>query len=99
MFIAAAETMVSVNGLAFAFSEAGPHMGSLLQATWALMQLGQLLTGAIALGNVAAYVDVVDPPRSCVCVCLCVYLCVAFGVRCPVSVLCLSACLRAHESM
>ncbi len=52
VFIAAAETMVAVPGLAFAFSEAGPHMGSLLQAVWALMQLGQLLTGAIALGNV-----------------------------------------------
>jgi dipeptide/tripeptide permease len=55
VFIAAAETLVSVNGLNFAFSEAGPHMGSLLQAAWALMQLGQLLTGAIALGDVAPY--------------------------------------------
>jgi hypothetical protein len=56
VFIAAAETMVAVPGLAFAFSEAGEHMGSLLQAVWALMQLGQLLTGAIALGDVKAYV-------------------------------------------
>ena len=48
--------MVAVPGLAFAFSEAGPHMGSLLQAVWALMQLGQLLTGAIALGGVKPYV-------------------------------------------
>jgi POT family proton-dependent oligopeptide transporter len=54
--IGAAETMIAVTGLEFAYTECRQHMGSLIQAAWSLMQLGQFLTGAVALGRVKAYV-------------------------------------------
>ena len=56
VFIAAAESMIQVSGPAFAFAEAGPHMSSLVQAVWYMMQLGQMVTGVIALVKVNAYV-------------------------------------------
>lgn len=50
--LAVSESMVAVNGLAFAYAEC--RLGSLVQSVWALMQLGQLLTATLALSSVSA---------------------------------------------
>lgn len=54
VFISIAETMVAVTGLEFAYSQCGPNTRSLVQALWALMQLGQILTGLIAKFHVGS---------------------------------------------